>query len=97
MLKSVARKSLPLTAKDVEDLDRLRASAPHRAALGERAGISFDAGDSEASLLHSVLVAGLRAVSEEVEAAGYAEVAAEQNLAERKASARRRTPAWADE
>lgn len=96
-VKPVVRKSIPLTADDVAALDALRASAMHRVALAERSGLSIAADDSEASLLHSLVVAGLRAVNEEVEAIGYLEMAAERSRSKRKASARRRTPDWADE
>ena len=50
----------------------------------------------EARVLHAIVAAGLAAVREEVEAAGYAEIAAAQDLAARKAGARRRPPSWAD-
>lgn len=95
--RPVTRKSLPLTSADQEDLAKFRDSQVYRDALAQRSGVPITAGDSEASLLHSVLVAGLKAVREQVEAAGYEQIASEQDLSARLASARRRTPAWAEE
>jgi hypothetical protein len=41
--------------------------------------------------------AGLKAVLERVEDEGYAQLASERRLADRKAVARRRRPLWAEE
>lgn len=95
--RTAARKSLPLTMRDLEDLAKLRGSAAHRAALAQL--VEAEVGDeaSEASLLHAVLEAGMRAVRHQVEESGYAQIAAEMNPARRQASARRRRPSWAEE
>lgn len=96
----VRRPSLPLTQRDEHDLGLLRESAPHRAALRRLSGEGDLGGDvSEATLLHAVFEAGLAAVREAAEEAGYAELAAQQasESGERKAQSRRRRPAWADE
>lgn len=90
------RKSLPLTSRDLEDLARIRSSVAHRAALADLVDSQVDEGASEASVLQAVFEAGLRAVRDRVEAAGYAQMAADMDAAARRASARRR-PAWADE
>lgn len=96
-LKPTARKSLPLTAQDVADLAALRESEAHRDALQALSGAAVTTTDSEASLLHSVLVAGLRVVRERAEEAGYAQMAAERNVQQDRAFARRRRPSWAEE
>ena len=92
-----ARKSLPLSAQDLDDLERLRRSASHRNALSLLADVEIPANASEASLLHAVLEAGLRAVREQVEVQGYAQMAEQLDASPRRTSARRRRPAWADE
>jgi hypothetical protein len=92
-----ARKSLPLSAQDLADLERLRRSASHRDALSLLVDVEIAANASEASLLHAVLEAGLRAVREQVEAQGYAQMAGEIDASPRRSSARRRRPTWADE
>lgn len=97
---AVRRPSLPLTERDERDLALLRASAPRREALSRLTGEPVTRPDlSEATLLHAVFEAGLAAVREATEEAGYAELAAQQGAeqAERRAEARRRRPAWADE
>jgi hypothetical protein len=91
------RKSLPLTARDVEDLIKIRNSVAHRAALADLVDAPVSEGASEASVLQAVFEAGLRAVRHQVEEAGYAKLAAEMDASTRQASARRRRPAWADE
>lgn len=92
-----ARKSLPLSAQDLADLGRLRQSASHRIALSMLADVEISDDASEASLLHAVLEAGLRAVRERVETQGYAQMAQQVDASPRRASARRRRPSWADE
>ena len=54
---------------------------------------------SESALLHTVLVAGLRATQERAQEDGYAELGSEYAAADaqRRSAARRRRPAWADE
>jgi hypothetical protein len=95
--RPATRKSLPLSARDLEDLDKLRGSEAHRAALSHLVDTEVSRDTSEASLLHAVLEAGMRAVQQQVEEEGYAEIAADMNAAARQASARRRRPSWADE
>lgn len=96
-MSTITRKSLPLSARDMADLEKLRASSRHQAALSELAGEEVTGNSSEAAILHAVYEAGLRAVRREVEAAGYQQIASEYDLAARKAVARRRRPSWADE
>lgn len=69
-----ARKSLPLTARDVAALKKLLGSAAHKAAL--RGMVRVDK-DSESQVLHALVVLGLRAVEEQVEEASYAAMAAD--------------------
>ncbi len=97
---AVRRPSLPLTERDEQDLALLRVSAPQREALGRLTGEPVAHGDvSEAVLIHAVFEAGLAAVREATEEAGYAELAAQQmgEVAVRRAESRRRRPAWADD
>lgn len=91
------RKSLPLTARDLEDIAKLRSSATHRAALAELSDIAVSDSVSDARLIHAALQVGLREIRRQVEEAGYAEMAAQTDTTERKAVARRRRPRWADE
>lgn len=93
----VTRKSLPLSPRDLRDLQTLRGSAPHRAALSDLAGAQLDEGSSEAAVLHAVWAAGMRALIDRVEDEGYVEMAADLDRASRQAAARRRRPTWADE
>lgn len=95
--RPAARKSLPLSAKDLDDIARLRDSAAHRSALSHLVDADVPGDTSEASLLHAVLEAGLRAVHQQVEEEGYAQIAADADVSARRASARRRRPSWADE
>ena len=53
-------KSLPLTAGDIGDLDRLRPPGPGRAALAELSGSPLDGEVAEPDLLHAVFAVGLR-------------------------------------
>lgn len=94
------RKSLPLTAADVRDLAFMRQSTEYRRVLQEMTGTDIDADASEASYLHAVLEAGLKALRERAEEAGYAAMAAarqEDTTARRQRVARRRVPDWANE
>jgi len=99
--KTAARKSLPLTTRDLRDLQLLTGSYAHRSALFALADVELpDTEDvSEAQLLHTVLEVGLRAVAERVAEESYAADAAERQAedAGRRASARRRPPEWAEE
>lgn len=93
------RKSIPLTASDVRDLAAMRGSSEYRRALRELTGLDLDAGASEASYLHAVLEAGLKALRERAEDRGYAAIAVEQeeSVEQRRRAARRRIPDWANE
>lgn len=95
-----ARKSLPLTDRDLADLERLRSRTPERDALAELCGLQVES-VTEAALLHMVFSAGLRAIRERAEERAYASAAADRlasgEAAEIRRIARRRRPAWADE
>ncbi len=95
--KPVTRKSLPLSARDVEDLEKLRSSHEMREALSTLSSESITEASSEAALLHAVMEAGKRAIREHLESAGYAQIAQQREDYNRPAVARRRRPAWADE
>ncbi|MFK4296304.1 hypothetical protein ABH924_001441 [Arthrobacter sp. GAS37] len=96
-LERPTRKNFSLTAQDLKDLELLKTSPAHRSALGELAGEQLAESSSEAAVMHAVWEAGVRSVREQIEADGYAAIAQEQNLAERKSVSRRRRPHWADE
>ena len=68
-------KSLPLTAGDIGELDRLRPAGPGRAALAELSGSPLDGEVAEPDLLHAVFAVGLRVVQETADARAYAEAA----------------------
>jgi phosphoribosyl-dephospho-CoA transferase len=95
------RTALPLTARDLADLEKLREPGPEREALNTIVFSLPAEGDvSESLLVHAVFTAGLRAVQEQAEEIGYAQLAAQQAAsgedAERRLIAGRR-PRWADE
>jgi hypothetical protein len=92
----VTRKSLPLSERDLEELERLRDSAVHRDALRTLTGVD-SSGLSEAALLKAVMDIGFSALLHQVEIEGYAAMAADTDAAASKAVARRRRPSWADE
>ena len=95
-----ARKSLPLTERDLDDLARLRQETPERAALSRISGVDV-IHVTESSLLHMIFVAGLHAIREKAEDEAYATAAADRLASgeadELRRTARRRRPAWADE
>jgi len=95
-----ARKSLPLTERDLADLERLRGQTPERDALAELAGLEVES-VTEAALLHMIFAAGLRAIRERAEERAYASAAADRQASgeadESRRIARRRRPAWAAE
>jgi hypothetical protein len=100
--RTIRRPSLPLTERDVADLDKIRNSPAERAALEDLASVTLAAGgrsEAESAFLHAVLLAGIRAVGERAEEASYeADAAAYQaEDTERRAIARRRRPPWAGE
>jgi len=95
------RKSLPLTERDLADIERLREDIPQREALSEMVGFVVVESVAEAALLRMIFEAGLRAIHEKAEERAYAS-AAEDRLASGEADetrriARRRRPAWASE
>jgi len=93
------RTALPLTARDLADLDKLREPGPERDALCAL-GPKLPVGEvSESFLVHAVFTAGLRAVQEQAEALSYAEESGERHAraAENLRAARRHRPSWADE
>src|SRR5215475_10573411 len=94
------RKSLPLTDRDLAELERLRAPGPQRAVLSELAGIRVET-VTEAALLNIIFAAGLRAIREQAEERAYASAATERlasgEAAEIRRTDRRRRPSWADE
>lgn len=96
-LPKSTRKSLPLSAHDLEDLKLLKESPTYREALAKAAGVEISNSASEAAVLHAVWEAGLKAIREQIEDQGYAEMAAQQDAVQRQAAARRRRPSWADE
>jgi len=95
-----ARKSLPLTERDLADLRRLRGQTPERDALADLCGVAVES-VTEAALLHMVFAAGLRAIREKAEERAYASAAADRLASgeadEIRRTARRRRPAWAAE
>src|SRR5579862_236025 len=95
-----ARKSLPLTERDLAEVERLRGQTPERDALFDLAGVAVQS-VTEAALLHMIFSAGLRAIREKAEEHGYAAAAAERLATgegeENRRAERRRRPAWADE
>src|SRR5881227_809207 len=93
----VTRKSLPLSERDLHDLAVLRGSEAHRRALSQLVHVVVTERSSEAVTLQAVLEAGLKAVAQQVEAEGYARIAAEASRENRQTVARRRRPSWADE
>ena len=95
-----ARKSLPLTKRDLADLERLRRQTPERDALADLSGVAVES-VTEAALLRMIFAAGLRAIREKAEERAYASAAADRLASgeadENRRIARRRRPAWADE
>src|ERR1700735_4428090 len=73
-----ARKSLPLTERDLADLERLRRQTPERDALADLAGVVLVESVTEAALLHMIFTAGLRAIQEKTEELAYASAAADR-------------------
>ena len=95
--RAVARKSLSLTERDLQDLKTLRESAIHREALSQAANSELADDASEAALLHAIHEAGMRAVRQQMEEQGYKEIGAKMDGKQRQWVARRRRPLWADE
>lgn len=86
-----------MSARDLEDLEKLRNSHELREALSAVSSEPINENTSEAALLHAVMEAGKRAVREHVESVGYTQIAQEREDYNRQAVARRRRPTWADE
>ena len=90
------RTPLPLTARDLADLAKLRLPGPEREALSDLANAPLAEEVSEALLVHAVFLAGLRAVQEAVEERGYAQLAVQEatsgEAAERRLISQRRPP-----
>jgi hypothetical protein len=95
----VRRPPLPLTAKDEQDLARLRAGTPEREALARLMDGRLPADVSESLLLHALLEVAMQRVREEAERVGYAELAEQRaaSAADDRSAARRRAPSWAAE
>ena len=97
----VRRPNVPLTAQDEADLELLRTSRAHREALAALSSSDspIEARLSEALLLHLVLAAGFAQIRRLVEEDGYRQLAEDYaaDAADRRAVARRRPPAWAQE
>lgn len=93
------RAALPLTARDLEDLQKLKEPGPEREALSSLADSPLTGEVSESFLVHAVFVAGLRAIREAAEERAYAEAASDkwETVEEDYQTARRRRPSWADE
>jgi hypothetical protein len=93
------RTPLPLTARDLEDLQKLREPSPEREALSSLADSPLASDVSESLLVHAVFVAGLRAIQEVAEERAYAEAAGDQRerAEEDYEIAHRRRPSWVDE
>lgn len=94
-----ARKSLPLTERDLADVRRLRQESPERAALSRISGVDI-IDVTESALLHMIFVAGLHAIHDEAEEQAYAMAAADRQASgeadEIRRIARRRRPPWSD-
>jgi mRNA interferase MazF len=96
--QTVRRAGLPLTERDLDDLETIR-NAPEREAVGRAADTELPPGDlTEAALLHAVFTAGLRALRRAIDDAGYAQLADDSEyMDEVRRIARRRRPDRADE
>ncbi|HVV75041.1 MAG TPA: hypothetical protein VHC43_03320 [Mycobacteriales bacterium] len=93
----VRRAPLPLTETDIRAVEALRVSGPQRAALMRLLPEDLPSDISESGLLHALFEVALSRVREEVEAAGYAELALQQDDTVRRRAARRRRPRWSDD
>lgn len=82
----VIRKSTPLSAQDLNDLQAIRRAPEY-------------AGRSESAVLQELLHLGIALVKEQQVEAGYAEMAQQRDetRSARRTAARRRRPAWADQ
>jgi hypothetical protein len=90
-----------LTDENENDISTLLNSSFYQVALEGLSGVKIVGHDvSESALLHAIFEAGMSAVKESAELAGYAQIAAKQSkptLAQDRKDARRRQPSWAEE
>ncbi|BBH16437.1 hypothetical protein Back2_07240 [Nocardioides baekrokdamisoli] len=86
-----------MSARDIADVEALRASEEQRAALGHLTGLDVAGEVSESLVLRTVFELGLQAFHASLEEAGYAAIAEGYDSAAEKRAARRRRPEWADE
>lgn len=97
--RAVKRPPLPLTERDVADLNKLRGEPPTWEALWRLARQEAPTDEvTESVVIHAIFMVGLRAVQEAAEAGSYAAEAEDRRGedAERRAVARRRRPGWAE-
>jgi hypothetical protein len=97
--RAVKRPPLPLTERDLADLNKLRGEPPIWEALWHLARQDAPAGEvTESVVIHAIFTVGLRAIQEAAEAASYAADAEGRREAdaERRAIARRRRPGWVE-
>lgn len=86
MPSTTARKSIPLTAEDQAQLDRLRTpGTPEHEALSQMSGTPIPDNASEAETLHALLSVGHAVIVERVMLTGYAALAATQDDEDRSA------------
>lgn len=97
----VRRTSLPLTEQNERDLSKVRESSSYQMALEQLSGTKiFEVEISTAALLHAIFEAGIAAVRQEAELAGYTEIASSQSeveLKQHRSESRRRRPSWTEE
>jgi len=80
MSSTTVRKSVPLTAEDQAQLDRLRTpGTPEHEALSQLSGVPIRENASEAETLHALLAVGQAAVVERVMLTGYVALATAQD------------------
>lgn len=99
--RAVRRPTLPLTERDERDLAAIRTAPEYQAAMATALGLdpSQTPDVTDSVVLHFIFTRGLESLQDEIEAAAYERLAeARRSTATtRKAIARRRRPAWADE
>lgn len=93
------RKSLPLSERDLQDLELLRSSPDRRGALEALVHAEFPSTTSEAQLLSALLAVGLNAVEQKLAEDSYASEAIDRSASDaaQRAVARRRRPGWSGE
>lgn len=94
-----ARRSLPLTERDLAGIERVRRPGPERSALSELAGVEVE-NVTEDALLNIIFAVGLQAISERAEERAYARAADDRAAygvdAQIRRIDRRRRPSGAD-